>query len=67
LEQLLDGQRFTVDLPSAETLEIVDTVPYKLLAPDRERQYGEMMKAIDQFCELIAANKTNQRESKYQA
>ncbi len=38
-------------------LKTVDAVLNELLSPERTRQYGEMMKAIDRVCELIAANK----------
>jgi hypothetical protein len=44
-----------IDLPAART---VDAILYELLTPERNRQYGEMMKAMDRVCELIAANRT---------
>jgi hypothetical protein len=53
------GPMDTVDinLPMSGVLKTVDAVLNELLSPERTRQYGEMMKAIDRVCELIAANK----------
>jgi hypothetical protein len=46
-----------INLPMSGVLKTVDAVLNELLSPERTRQYGEMMKAIDRVCELIAANK----------
>jgi hypothetical protein len=46
-----------INLPT-RGLATVDGILYELLTPERNRQYGEMMKAIDRVCELIAANRT---------
>ena len=43
-----------IDLPVIRT---VDAILYELLTPERNRQYGEMMKAMDRVCELVAANR----------
>jgi hypothetical protein len=44
-------------LPATRGLGTVDAILYELLTPERNRQYGEMMRAIDKACEVIAANK----------
>ena len=46
-----------INLPMSGGLKTVDAVLNEFLSPERTRQYGEMMKAIDRVCELIAANK----------
>jgi hypothetical protein len=48
-----------INLPATGRLSSVDTILYELLTPERNRQYGEMMKAMDRVCELIAANEKN--------
>jgi hypothetical protein len=50
-----------INLPASRGLATVDGILYELLTLERNRQYGEMMKAIDRVCELIAANRTNER------
>jgi hypothetical protein len=57
LERPSEIETLRIDLPAARTLAAVDAVLYELLTPERERQYGEMMKAIDRVCELVSANK----------
>ena len=57
LERPSEIETLRIDLPAARTSEVVDAVLYELLTPERERQYGEMMKAIDRVCELVSANK----------
>ena len=44
-------------LPATRGLRTVDAILYELHSPERTRQYGEMMRAIDKVCEVIAANK----------
>ena len=46
-----------INLPMSGGLKTVDAVLNEFLSPERTRQYGEMMKAIDRVCKLIAANK----------
>jgi hypothetical protein len=46
-----------INLPVSRELGIVDAVLYELLSPERNRQYGEMMKAINRVCDLISSNK----------
>lgn len=48
----------SIRLPALGKGGPVDTILYELLTPERDRQYGEMMRAVDQVCELIAANRT---------
>jgi hypothetical protein len=48
----------SIRLPALGKGGPVDTILYELLTPERTRQYGEMMRAIDRVCELIAANRT---------
>ena len=45
-----------IDLPAARKRAVADTVLYELLNPERTRQYGEMMKAINRVCDLIAVH-----------
>lgn len=47
-----------MNLPAIRGLEIVDTILYKLLRSEQSRQYGEMMKAMDRVCKLIADNRS---------
>jgi hypothetical protein len=47
-----------INLPVTGGFNRVDAILYKLLSPERTRQYGEMMKAIDRVCELVAANRS---------
>jgi hypothetical protein len=47
-----------INLPATGRLRSVDAILYELLSPERNRQYGEMMKAMDRVSELIAANRT---------
>jgi hypothetical protein len=47
-----------INLPATGRLSSVDAILYELLTPERNRLYGEMMKAMDRVCELIAANRT---------
>jgi hypothetical protein len=47
-----------INLPAIGRLSSVDAILYDLLTPERTRQYGEMMKAMDRVCELIAVNRT---------
>jgi hypothetical protein len=67
LEKILSrSQKVLLEGPfEMETLHInspaigsVDAILYELLTPERNRQYGEMMKAMDRVCDLIAANRT---------
>jgi hypothetical protein len=46
-----------INLPAIGRLSSVDAILYELLSPERTRQYGEMMKAIDRVCDLISSNK----------
>ena len=61
-EKVLLGPRamdpLSIRLPGLGKGGPVDTILYELLTPERNRQYGEMMRAIDRVCELIAANRT---------
>jgi hypothetical protein len=47
-----------INLPATDRLRSVDAILYELLTPERNRQYGEMMKAMDRVCGLIAVNRT---------
>jgi len=47
-----------INLPATGRLRSVDAILYELLTPERNRQYGEMMKAMDRVCGLIAVNRT---------
>jgi hypothetical protein len=61
-EKVLRGsarmQTSRINLPAIRGLEIVDAVLYELFRPEQNRQYGEMMKAMDRVCELVAANRS---------
>lgn len=46
-----------INLPATGQLSSVDAILYELLSPERNRQYGEMMKAINRVCDLISSNK----------
>jgi hypothetical protein len=47
----------SIRLPALGKGGPADAILYELLTPERNRQYREMMKAIDGLCELIAANR----------
>jgi hypothetical protein len=46
-----------INLPVTGGLKTVDAILFELLTPERNRQYGEMMKAMDRVSELIFANR----------
>jgi hypothetical protein len=46
-----------INLPPTGRSKTVDGILNELLSPERTRQYGEMMKAIDRVCDLIAGNR----------
>ena len=52
-EMEVDASLVETNPSSWMDLQQVDAVLYKLLAPERERQYAGMKKAIDGVCELI--------------
>jgi hypothetical protein len=47
-----------INLPVTRGFGTVDAILYEHLSPERNRQYGEMMKAMDRVSELIAVNRT---------
>jgi hypothetical protein len=47
-----------INLPATRGFGTVDAILYELLSPERNRQYGEMIEAMDRMCGLIAANRT---------
>jgi hypothetical protein len=47
-----------INLPATGRISSVDAILYELLTPERNRQYGDMMKVMDRVSELIAANRT---------
>jgi hypothetical protein len=51
-------QTLLINLLETGGLNTVDAVLYELLTPERTRQYGEMMKAMDRVCELVADNRS---------
>ena len=59
---LLEGpsemETLHINLPAIGRRETVDAILYELLGPERNRRYGEMMKAMDRVCELIAASRS---------
>jgi hypothetical protein len=61
-EKVLRGppgrETLRIDLPATGGLWTVDAVLYELFRPEQNRQYGEMMKAMDRVCELVAANRS---------
>ena len=61
-ERILRGppglKTLNINLPVTGGFGTVDAILYKLLSPERTRQYGEMMKAMDRVCKLIAANRS---------